>query len=235
MKTLMLGGAVAALAIAIAPAFAQVAPPPGVAQGTAPPRAAPAPMGEPQTRVRVMSNRTMTRDEVATHIRDMFARLDTNKDGYITRPELDAMHEKMMSMHGDIQKRLEDRGVFMDRGAAFDRLDANHDGNISRQEFTAAQPQVRSERVIVMRDGDSTTGAQRGRGMRMHRMGMGMGFGGRLFDMADANHDGRVSLAEAQAAALAHFDKADANHDGKITPDERQQMRQVIRMERRGS
>jgi Ca2+-binding EF-hand superfamily protein len=162
-------------------------------------------MGEPQTRVRVMSNRTMTRDEVATHIRDMFARLDTNKDGYITRPELDAMHEKMMSMHGDIQKRLEDRGVFMDRGAAFDRLDANHDGNISRQEFTAAQPQVRSERVIVMRDGDSTTGAQ------------------------------RVSLAEAQAAALAHFDKADANHDGKITPDERQQMRQVIRMERRGS
>jgi hypothetical protein len=69
----------------------------------------------------------------------------------------------------------------------------------------------------------------------MHRMGMGMGFGGRLFDMADANHDGRVSLAEAQAAALAHFDKADANHDGKITPDERQQMRQVIRMERRGS
>ena len=49
------------------------------------------------------------------------------------------------------------------------------------------------------------------------------GFGGHLFDMADANKDGRVSLAEAQAAALAHFDSADANHDGKITPDERQQ------------
>jgi Ca2+-binding EF-hand superfamily protein len=235
MKKLMLGGAVSALAIAIAPAFAQVTPPPGVAQGTAPPRAA-SPMGEPQTRVRVMSNRTMTRDEVAAHVRDMFARLDTNKDGFITRPELDAMHEKMMSLRGDVQKRLADRGVFTDRGAAFDRLDANHDGSISRQEFTASQPQVRSERVIVMRDGDTAAGAPGSRGMRMHRMGMGMGMGfGRLFDIADTNHDGRVSLAEAQAAALAHFDKADANHDGKITPDERQQVRQVIRMERRGS
>ena len=51
--------------------------------------------------------------------------------------------------------------------------------------------------------------------------------------MADANKDGRVSLAEAQTAALAHFDRADLNHDGKITPDERQQMRQQRRMEHR--
>jgi len=190
-------------------------------------------MSEPQMRVRVMTNRTMTRDEVTTHIRDMFARLDTNKDGYITRPELDAMRDKMMSMRSDIQKRLSERGVFTDRGAAFDRLDANRDGSISRQEFTAAGPRVRTERVVVMRDGNTATGVPGDHGMRMHRMGMG--FGGRLFDMADANHDGRVSLAEAQSAALAHFDKADVNHDGKITPDERQQMRQVIRMERRGS
>ena len=60
------------------------------------------------------------------------------------------------------------------------------------------------------------------------------GFGGHLFEMADTNRDGRVSLAEAQAAALAHFDKADTNHDGKITPDERKQVR-MIRMERRAS
>jgi Ca2+-binding EF-hand superfamily protein len=61
-----------------------------------------------------------------------------------------------------------------------------------------------------------------------------MGFGRRLFDMADTNHDGRVSLQEAESAALAHFDKADLNHDGKITPDERQQIR-TIRIERRQS
>jgi hypothetical protein len=34
-------------------------------------------------------------------------------------------------------------------------------------------------------------------------------------------------------AALKHFDMADANHDGKITPDERTQMHQHLRMLKR--
>jgi hypothetical protein len=55
------------------------------------------------------------------------------------------------------------------------------------------------------------------------------GFGGHMFEMADANKDGRVSLQEAQAAALQHFDKADANRDGRITPEERRQMHQQMR------
>jgi len=144
----------------------------------------------------------------------------------------------MMAMHGDIEKRLAKDGVLLgDRGAVFDRLDANHDGNISRQEFMASHPRTRQERVIVMRDGripgtPATPGAP---GMRMmHMRGMG-GFGGHLFEMADSNKDSRVSLAEAQAAALAHFDKADLNHDGKITPEERQRMHQLRRDQRRQS
>lgn len=51
------------------------------------------------------------------------------------------------------------------------------------------------------------------------RGGFGM-MGGRLLEMADANHDGKVTLAEAQKAALAWFDKADVNHDGVIDRDE---------------
>jgi hypothetical protein len=70
--------------------------------------------------------------------------------------------------------------------------------------------------------------------MRMHAMKMSGGFGAHLLAMADTNHDGRVSLAEAEAAALAHFDRADRNHDGKITPDERQHMHAMMR-EHRGS
>jgi hypothetical protein len=54
-----------------------------------------------------------------------------------------------------------------------------------------------------------------------------------MFEDADANRDGRVSLAEAQAMALAHFDKADLNHDGKITPEERAQGHVFIMRERR--
>ncbi|MEA3066743.1 MAG: hypothetical protein QOK41_150, partial [Sphingomonadales bacterium] len=165
--------------------------------------------------------------------RDMFARLDTNRDGYLTREEIGAVHQKMMGMRGDVEKRLAERGMpRRDRGAMFDRLDTNHDGSISRQEYMAAQPQLHERRVMIMREG----GAPGEPGMKgMHAHGMGMGFGGRLFDMADSNKDGRVSLAEAQAAALAHFGRADLNHDGRITPEERQQAHQLMRAQRRPS
>ena len=253
MRLLLIGGAVAALAMAAAVAGAQPAPPapPGVAPGTAPaPMAPPAP-GAPHVRVMFDSDHDMTRAEVADHVAKLFAKLDTNHDGFITKDEVEAMHTRMMTamgQAGDVERRLADRGVFIgDRGAMFDRLDANHDGNISRQEFMASKPEVRQERVMIMRGPDGAPGAlppmegHPGMGMEMHMrhmgggMGMAGGFGGRLFEMADANHDGRVSLAEAQAAALAHFDKADLNHDGKITPDERGQMHKVIRLERRQS
>ena len=239
MNRLLIGGAATALIVGLAPALAQVPPPPGVAQGTAPPVAA-VPRGAPQVHMRVMSDRVMTRDEVVKHVRDMFAKLDINRDGFITRQEVDALHQKMvgaMGTAGDMQQRLAEHGIMMgDRGAMFDRLDTNHDGNISRQEFMARQPEVRQERVMILsnREGvPGVPGAPGVPGMRMHMHGMG-GLGGHLFDMADANHDGRVSLAEAQALALAHFDKADTNHDGRITPDERQNVR-MFRLERRGS
>jgi hypothetical protein len=51
----------------------------------------------------------------------------------------------------------------------------------------------------------------------------------RLFEIADANKDGKVSLEEAQKAALEQFDSADVNHDGVLSPDER---RQAIKSER---
>jgi len=193
---------------------------------------APAPVPPtPQVHMKFMSNRAITRNEVVGHIRDLFARLDTNRDGYVSREEMDAAHQKMMGMAGDIHERMAqgmaEHGM-LDRNAMFDRLDTNHDGNISRQEFMAAQ-QMREQRVIIMRSG-ADAGPM---GMRMHGMGGGMGFGGRLFDMADTNHDGRVSLAEAQAAALAHFDRADLNHDGTLTPEERQQAHQMMRNQRK--
>jgi len=45
------------------------------------------------------------------------------------------------------------------------------------------------------------------------------------FARADANKDGKVSLAEAEAGALAMFDKVDTNHDGAISPAEHDAMR----------
>jgi hypothetical protein len=241
MNKLLVGGAAAALIIGIAPAMAQPAPPPGVAQGTAVAPVPPVPPTE-RVRVRVMSDRVMTREDAVKHVRDLFAKLDTNRDGVVTREEVDALHQKMVSamgVAGDWQKRFADHGVLMgDRGAIFDRLDTNHDGSISRQEFMAGQPQMRQQRVMILRNGpEGAPGVPGEPGMehmKMHLRGAGMdrGFGGHLFDMADSNHDGRLTLQEAEAAALAHFDRADLNHDGRITPEERSQARQLMRQRR---
>jgi len=248
MTKFLIGGTVAALAVAIAPALAQPAPttPPGVAPGTAVAPVAPVrPTPEMRSRVRVMYDHEMTRDEAVKHVREMFAKLDLNHDNIVTREEVDAFHQKMMgamSMGGDMEKRLGDHGIMMgDRNQIFDRLDANHDGSISRQEFTSAQPQVRQERVMIIRNGPDGAspapgepGGMDGMRMRMQGGGMGRGFEGRLFDIADANHDGRLTLQEAEAAALAHFDKADLNHDGKITPEERAQAHALRRARKPG-
>jgi hypothetical protein len=42
-----------------------------------------------------------------------------------------------------------------------------------------------------------------------------------MMQRTDANHDGKLSLAELTASRLAAFDAADANHDGILTPEER--------------
>jgi hypothetical protein len=55
--------------------------------------------------------------------------------------------------------------------------------------------------------------------------------GGRMFDMSDPNKDGRPrSGSDRRAPAFRH---ADANRDGQITREERTQMRQRMRAERR--
>jgi len=230
MHKFLLGGATAAI-VATAAFAAQPAPPPppGVAQGTEPMRAVP----HIQTFVHRMPMKTETRDQVVAHVREMFAKLDGNKDGSVTREEADAAHR---AMGGEIRpkftRRLADRDIpHPDRGAMFDKLDTNKDGSISRQEFVSAKPEIRREsRVFVMRDGEGPVevggepGAPGVKVMRFHHSGFGMGTHKEMFERADANHDGRVSLQEMTAAALQHFDAADANHDGKLTPDERMRM-----------
>jgi hypothetical protein len=51
---------------------------------------------------------------------------------------------------------------------------------------------------------------------------------------ADANRDQRISLAEAEAAALQRFERLDLNRDGRVTREERQQARQQRQGSRRG-
>jgi len=212
MKALLVGGALAAAAV------------PAIAQAVQPAPAAP------------RAHQTLTRADVQAKVTEHFARIDANRDGFVTKAEAEA---GKAAMHGKMRERFAERlerhgqgaagAPLADRGAAFDRLDTNRDGAISRQEWDAGRV-AREKRIVVRREG-GPGGARMG--MRMG-MGMGMGgLGGRMFEMADADKDGRVSLAEAQAAALRHFDMMDSNRDGRITPDERR-MRHTMKMERRG-
>jgi Skp family chaperone for outer membrane proteins len=192
MRKLLIGGA--ALVVSVA-ACAQVAPAPT-------PKAPRAPFAQ----------KVQTRAEVQAKVAEHFARMDTNRDGFVTKAEADAASE---ALHAKWAERRDERG---DR--TFEKLDTNKDGAVSRGEWDARQAQ-REQRIADRGDrGPMKSG--------FHHGGMG-GFGGHMFDMADANHDGRVSLQEAQAAALQHFDMVDANHDGQITPEERMQMHQRMR------
>lgn len=163
------------------------------------------PAPTPQHAAHSRFSKPEARADVQRHVQRMFARLDTNRDGFIDKNEVAAVEAQFQAK---MQQREQARSA--NRPNAFDRIDTNHDGVISRDEFAAAKP-----------------GA-----MGMRHASFHHGFGERMFDQADANHDGRVSLAEAQALALKHFDEADLNHDGVLTPDERRQAHQLMRSQR---
>lgn len=189
--------------LASAAAIAQVAP------GAAP--QAPGPMAA----------KVHTRAEVQAKVAEHFARVDANHDGVVTKAEADAAVQAFRGKWAEKAKdRREDRGDRM-----FERLDSNRDGSVSRAEWDAGQA-MREQRIASHdRDGD-------GRRDR-HKHGGMDGFSGQMFEMADSNKDGRVTLQEAQAAALRHFDMADANHDGQVTPNERRQMHERMRADHR--
>jgi Ca2+-binding EF-hand superfamily protein len=203
------------LAAAASPLVAQVAP------------VAPA---APMVRMSPMMNQTITRADVQARVQAHFAKRDANRDGVLTADELKMRgneHVVVMRHGGGMPHDMTGPHTMGDPNAAFDRLDANRDGAISRDEFARGR-QVRIERrVIVDKDGKpgadhkdmerGKMGAIRG----MHRRMGGMIGGGALFQLADANHDGRVTLAEATSGALRHFDMMDTNRDGRLTPDER--------------
>ena len=220
MKKALFAGVAAAAFVAIAPAIAQTPP------------AAPAPqiqdrLGEPGWNGLRAQERT--RDQVIARVREHFARMDTNRDSFVTKAETDAVRAQFRAKFAaNRAERVEHRKERADlrREHTFERLDANNDGSISRAEFDAAHA---ARTAMRDRNGDGRPDARRMAGAmgKMHRR-MGH-FGGQMFAMADANKDGRVSLQEAQDAALRHFDTADANHDGRITREEMIQRHRQVR------
>ena len=148
--------------------------------------------------------KTMTRADVVQKVQRHFALLDSNRDGFVTQAEAQARGGR------GFQRVRQHTSVRRDPAEMFTRFDTNRDGQITRAEADAVRGHGRKPTTLA--------GA-----VRAHA------FGGRMFAMADADKDGRISLQEATAASLRHFDSADADRDGTVTREERRQMRQQRR------
>lgn len=157
-----------------------------------------------------------------------FERLDTNKDGKITKAEYDASRAaefKAADKNGDGFVGKEEfaaygdqrRGDFVDR--MFARLDKNGDGKITAGELQGA----RGDRA---KRGDR--GDRRGRDERAGRADRAGRDRGINFERADAAKKGfltqedltKLRSARFEAALKKRFEGLDTNRDGKLTADE---------------
>jgi Ca2+-binding EF-hand superfamily protein len=231
MIKLLLGGAAAAAIVTAGAAVAQTAQP--------------APAAQPAPHRHAM--KAETRADVQARAAKMFARLDTNHDGFITQAELDALRAARA-------QKMEARAQRFDPSKMFERLDLNHDGQITQAEAESARSQraaakggepakahaaafsglfaradANKDGVITRAEFDAMASQMKA---RLQQAGLRHGGGARLMTAADSNKDGKVSLAEVQQIALARFDRLDLNHDGTVTPEERQQARQQLKAQR---
>lgn len=161
----------------------------------------------------------LTRAEFDGAQRARFEAIDANKDGSAAPEEFQAHRE---------QERTARRADMV--SARFTELDADKNGQISKAEFTAGAPG---------RDGEPGKPGAREPGKRGDRRDVRMGpgdgprggpgrDGGRgPRDTAgpDADADGKVTLAEFSAGAVAAFTRADGNKDGVVTIAELQSLR----------
>jgi Ca2+-binding EF-hand superfamily protein len=224
MKKVVPISALAAVVLAGGAAYAQSAQP-GASPAAAPHR---------------HSMKAQTRATVEARATRMFARFDTNHDGFISQAEIDALQAQRA-------QKAEQRAQRFDPSKIFDRLDLNHDGRITVAEaqaersrrlqakgaehapahaggFTGLFARADTNKDGVVTRAEFETMGEQLRTRMQHASVAGRG-GSRLFETADSNKDGRISEAELQQAELANFDRMDLNHDGTITPDERQQMK----------
>lgn len=225
MKKLLLSAAAVAAVAVMAPALAQNAAPATAPVGTSQPKKAMKPM---------------TRAAISERIQRQFARMDIDKDGVVTKAEAEAVADSRAKL---IEEHAARRAQRHDPAAIFTRLDSNRDGRITRAEAEAARTAtaarsgakpatVHADRIGRLFDrGDTNRDGVISRAefdaalalrdqRRAARGGTRGGHFSRMFALADANNDGRVTQQEATAATLRQFDAADTNRDGTLSAEE---------------
>jgi Ca2+-binding EF-hand superfamily protein len=146
-------------------------------------------------------------ESYAPRIAKHFDEIDTDHNGLISSTELqqyfaakDTQREQRMSEH---------------RTEEFKKADTNHDGQLTLEEWLAFKPHHHSfwQRLAFWHHGF----------WGHHHHGHGDSNAESRFKTLDTNHDGSISLSEAQAGApqiAEHFNEIDTDHNGQISQDE---------------
>lgn len=136
----------------------------------------------------------VTRAEAEGEAQRLFDRLDANKDGELTQSEADE------SMRAVAKEEIE---------ARFKALDTNGDGRVTAEE---SKLPARFFERLDKNDDKAVTREELQAGPHLGSKGAGF-----VFKKADANGDGKVSRAEGTQAALQRYDHMDGNGDGVLT------------------
>ena len=151
-----------------------------------------------------------------------FTQIDTDKNGALSRPEIDAAHSKFVG--------LTKAAVSTEIRQEFAATDANKDGQATVEEMTAATPAEGRAGVPTAlakldsnKDGKLSL-AEFAAAVPAPPLGSTDDFLARF----DADKDGKVSAAEYRGPGLAAFDQLDANKDGKVSAAERQAARSAV-------
>jgi Ca2+-binding EF-hand superfamily protein len=177
-------------------------------------------------------NREVSKEAFDTRMRERFAGLDKNSDGFIDAAEIEAagegrrarMMERFRGGRGGDGAGQADPGMRL-----VQRFDGNRDGKASKDEFLArvrkqfAEFDLNSDGKIsdddlppMMRGQGAIQRMARGEGAHGGRGGHG-GMGGGMRFLNDVEvKDGAVTLDAAVAAATRMFDRFDRNKDGAI-------------------
>jgi hypothetical protein len=130
------------------------------------------------------ASKPITKAEISAKLDADYADMDTDKDGKVTAAEIDARLVKSAEAKIEMIKK--------ERDAAFAKLDTNSDGTISRSEFDE------KAKLPAMKLPDAKP----------------------FLDRFDSNKDGAISLDEFRGPTLANFAELDADHDGTVSPAE---------------
>ena len=156
------------------------------------------------------SDGVLTRAEFDAGRTALFARLDADHNGQLTRDE----------MHAERGERGEHRGRRGGHRGGMHQLasaDANNDGNITREEFLA-RPNEMFQRLDTNNDGVISADERPQRG---ERGGPGRERGERSDrPHFDSDNNGTLSRAEFAAMGAGMFERLDANGDGRVTQEE---------------